>query len=65
MGPNALIQRFRAVDSKQPNQQPCMDALSGACQEMAKIVAEMRTYNALASQVPFNAYLTIEPGDKV
>ncbi len=42
-----------------------MHALSCARQEIATIVAEMRIQKAIASRVPRNAELTIEPGGKV
>ncbi len=70
MVPNGLVSsylvfrrvtRFPEVDSKLPYQKSRMDALSRACQEMAMIVVEMRIQKALASRVPRNADLTIEP----
>ncbi len=74
MGPNGLVPsylvfgcvpRFPAVDSKLPDQQSRMNALSRARQEMATIVSELRIEKALASRVPRNADLKVEPSDKV
>ncbi len=59
------VPRFPAVDSKLPNQQSRMDALSLVRQEVAIIVSEMRVQKALTSRVPRNAELKIEPRDKV
>ncbi len=74
MGPNGLVPsylvfgcvpRFPSVDSKLPDQQYRMDALSVARQEMDTIVSELRVQKALASRFPRNAKLKIEPGYKV
>ncbi len=42
-----------------------MDALPRARQKIATIVSELRVQKALASRVPGNAELKVEPGDKV
>ncbi len=74
MGPNGLVPsylvfgcvpRFPSVDSKLPDQQYRMDALSVARQEMDTIVSELRVQKALASLFPRNTELKIEPGYKV
>ncbi len=74
MGSNGLVPsylvfgcvpRFPAVDSKLPDQQSRMNALSRTRQEMATIVAETRIHEVLASRVSRTAGSTIQPGDKV
>ena len=74
MGPNGLVpsylvfgcvSRFPAVNSKLPDQQSRVDALSRTRQEMNTIISEMRMQKALASLVPRNADSQKEPGDTV